>query len=163
MTPVQDQGISIHLYSELAIRSLRDLPLPDYLQETTKRMLEAPMNLTIEAYERIMDQYCTPDFKVTAGDPETNLLASDLDEHKMNFRGFIKANPEYHVQVQDTTLHLDDRIGRAVVFCTTRVSGLFGAEGVRQSINRVRLKRRSDGTWIAYELSSLRGPGHLTF
>ena len=147
----------------LDIPSMKDMSLSDYLQAISKCMLEAPNRIPPEAYEQIVRQHCSTDFKVTAGRPETNLIASNLEEHMRNLRAFLTANPDYHIEVQNTTVQLDDRIGRAIVFCTTKVSGLFAAEGVRQSVNQIRVRRRKDGHWIAYELSSLRGPGHLTF
>ncbi|UJO20465.1 uncharacterized protein CLAFUR5_09920 [Fulvia fulva] len=143
--------------------SMKDMPLPEYLQAITKAMLEAPNRIPPEANEEILGRHCSTDFKVTAGRPETNLIASNLEQHTRNLKAFIAANPDYHIEVQNTTIQLDDRTGRAVIFCTTRVSGLFGAHGVRQSVNQVRARRRQDEHWVAYELASLRGPGHLTF
>ena len=166
----------------------RNTPLEDWLMLMTKRTLEmaswvnSPPNsqagldsntsnaddfeTNMALYSPILSKFCTPDIKIRSGFPETNLIARSLDEHKANLRAFLRANPNYHVEVYNSTVELYQRGGRACVILSTRVSGLFGfADQTRESVNRMLWVRRNDegdggyGYWQMCELASLRGPG----
>lgn len=156
---VEDSVSASHIFPDITT-----MPLKDYLQEVTARSLELANILHPSSYNAVLKYFCTSDFKVSAGAPEVNLAAGSLEEHARNLRAFLRTNPDYHVEVLNTTILLDAHFGAAIVFTLTRTSGLFGSDDTaRETIHRVHWRRVAGGRWLAYELTSLRGPGHFPY
>ncbi|KXT11638.1 hypothetical protein AC579_54 [Pseudocercospora musae] len=156
----ETQAASLAFTPQPFLFDVTKTPLADYLQIMAQRVLEAPNWMSSRDYEIVIRLFCAPIFRVSAGFPETNLIATNVEDHIKNFQAFLRANPKYRVEVRNTSISLDERMGRAIVFMSTKVSGLFASsETTRESVNKVHWKRLSNGRWQSVELSSLRGPG----
>lgn len=147
----------------------KDFPISEgvtdagYLTSLATYMLEYINHHELDAFKSLLVENCDSHYQTAVPFPDA-MIADSLVQHLANVTVFFTANPNYHIQVQNSAAEVDDILGRAMVFLTSKVRGILGDENVtRETICSSFWKRRADGRWVAIKLDIMRGPGDLAF
>lgn len=142
----------------------KDEALSKELQHLSKIMMEL-LNEDDPLSKPYARKYLAETYKSEASIAEVpGLKAVSSNSHFANVAEFRKKNPKYHIEVYNTTAHVNRDTGRAMVWVTLRVWGLPGLpDGAsRESVSAIHWKKQAGGLWVLFRTTGLRGPGDYT-
>lgn len=142
----------------------KDLALSKELQHLSKIMMEL-LNEDDPLSKTYARKYLAETYKSEASIAEVpGLKAVSSRSHFENVAEYRKKNPKYHIEVYNTTAHVNRDTGRAMVWVTLRVWGLPGLpDGAsRESVTAIHWKKKAGGLWVLFRTTGLRGPGDYT-
>lgn len=142
----------------------KDEALSKELQHLSKIMMEL-LNEDDPLSKPYARKYLAETYKSEASIAEVpGLKAVSSRSHFANVAEYRKKNPKYHIEVYNTTAHVNRDTGRAMVWVTLRVWGLPGLpDGAsRESVTAIHWKKQAGGLWVLFRTTGLRGPGDYT-
>lgn len=142
----------------------KDQALSKELQHLSKIMMEL-LNEDDPLSKPYARKYLATTYKSEASIAEVpGLKAVSSKSHFTNVAEYRKENPNYHIEVYNTTAHVNRDTGRAMVWVTLRVRGLPGLpDGAsRESVTAIHWKKQAGGLWVLFRTTGLRGPGDYT-
>lgn len=142
----------------------KDEALSKELQHLSKIMMEL-LNEDDPLSKPYARKYLAETYKSEASIAEVpGLKAESSKSHFQNVAEYRKRNPKYHIEMYNSTAHVNRDTGRAMVWMTTRVWGLPGLpDGAsRESVTAIHWKKQAGGLWVLFRTTGLRGPGDYT-